>query len=251
MPSGELNWRIEQTCFNAFPSLKQVILGDWLMRFSDGLSRRANSVNPMRAECVDAASVITAAEPLYAAHRLPTVFRVPSIADGVLDRELAAHSYPSEGESCVLYGVIEAVPAATDRDVQLLPRPEPRWLAALAALQGHSPAQADTYRRIVAAIATPSRFALLAVDGAPTALAYGALHDGLLCYESVITDPRRRRQGLSRRIIASLASWAHANGATGVCLQVEARNAPARALYAGLDLIELYRYHYRRAPSRT
>ena len=38
------------------------------------------------------------------------------------------------------------------------------------------------------------------------------------------------------------------SGATAACLQVEAGNTPARALYQSLALAELYRYHYRREP---
>jgi GNAT superfamily N-acetyltransferase len=118
----------------------------------------------------------------------------------------------------------------------------------MARLQGHGAAHAAIYRRIVEAIAVPARFALLAVDGAPAALANGALHDGVLCYQSVVTDPRRRRQGLGRRIIATLAAWARANGAAAACLEVEAGNAPALALYARCGLAEQYRYYYRRQP---
>src|SRR5437763_11373672 len=88
--TGDLAWRIEETCFNAFPSLKQVLLGEWLLRFAEGLSRRANSANPLGPECRDVARVIAAAEALYEAHDLPTIFRVPSILDAVLDQELAA-----------------------------------------------------------------------------------------------------------------------------------------------------------------
>ncbi len=245
-----LPWRIEETCFNAFPSLKQVLLGGWLLRFSGGLSRRANSVNPLGPACGEPAAAIAGAEPLYRAEGLPTIFRVPSLADPALGRELAARGYASEGESLVLHGPIDPL-AAPDRAVQLLPRPDAAWLGAMAALQGHSAAQAEIYRRIVGAIAVPARFALLAIDGAAAALAFGAVHDGLLCYESVITDPRFRRQGLARRALGGLAAWARDSGATGACLQVEAQNAPGRALYAGLGMQELYRYHYRREPPRT
>lgn len=249
MTQSGLAWRIEETCFNAFPSLKQVLLRNWLLRFGAGLSRRANSVNPLGPECVDIAAAIAAGEALYRAERLPTIFRVPSVADAALDRELAARSYASEGESCVLYGAIDRLGgAAADPAVRLLPSPEAEWLRAMARLQGRTAAQRAIYRRIVGAIAIPARFALLAVDGKPAALAYGAIHDGLLCYELVITDPRQQRQGLARRIIASLACWARDSGATGACLQVEAGNAPARALYDGFGLSELYRYHYRRQP---
>jgi GNAT superfamily N-acetyltransferase len=257
MTEGRLSWRIEEACFNAFPSLKQVLLGNWLLRFSEGLSRRANSIsprgNPLRPDCADIAAAITAGEALYHAQGLPVIFRVPSIVDPALDRELAARLYASEGESCVLYGPIDGLAVgagAPDPAVQLSPSPSPEWLAAMARLQGHTAAQGAIYRRIVGAIAIPARFALLAQGGAPAGLAYGAIHDGLLTYESVVTDPGRRRQGLARRVIASLAAWARDSGATGACLEVEAENAPARALYAGFGLTEVYRYHYRREPDR-
>jgi N-acetylglutamate synthase len=245
-------WKIEEVCFNAFPSLKQVLFGNWLMRFADGLTRRANSVNALRPECArdDPMAVIDAAESLYRGQGVPTIFRTLSILDPALDRALTGRGYSSEGASCVLYGAIGALAAVADPAVRLLPLPQPEWLAVMARLQGHDPAQAATYRRIVAAIAVPARFALLAVDGVSAALAYGALHDGLLCYESVVTDPRYRRRGLGRRVIAGLAHWAREEGAAGACLEVEAGNAPALALYAQFGLAELYRYHYRREPHR-
>jgi GNAT superfamily N-acetyltransferase len=250
MTHGEQSWRVEETCFNAFPSLQQVLFGDWLMRFSAGLSRRANSVNPLRSDCDGVAAAITAGEALYRSHGLPTIFRVPSIVDPALDRELAARGYTSEGESCVLYGAMDQVAAAADSAVRLLRSPEAEWLTAMAALQGHSPADSATYRRIVGAIAIPVRFALLAIDGEAAALAFGAIHDGVLFYESVVTNPLHRRQGLARRVIASLAAWAHDSAAEGASLQVEAGNTPARALYAGFGMNEIYRYHYRREPPR-
>ena len=61
MAANDLHWRIETTCFIAFPSLKQVLLGDWLLRLADGFSRRANSVNSLRPECLNVAMVIAAA----------------------------------------------------------------------------------------------------------------------------------------------------------------------------------------------
>jgi GNAT superfamily N-acetyltransferase len=254
MTEGDLSWRIEETCFNAFPSLKQVLFGQWLLRFGAGISRRANSANPLRPECAGIAAAMMTAEALYRAQGLPTIFRVPSIADPAFDRELAARGYAKEGESCVLYGAIDALrlgDRAADPAVRLLQSPSAEWLSAMAGLQGHTPAHRAIYRRIVGAIAIPTRFALLTLDGMPAALAYGAIHDGLLCYESVITDPGRRRQGCARRIIASLASWAQGSGASGACLQVEAGNMPARTLYQSLGLAERYRYHYRREPPRT
>ena len=69
-----------------------------------------------------------------------------------------------------------------------------------------------------------SRLALL------SAVAFAALHDGIASINSVVTDPRRRRQGLSRRAVAGVLAWARRQGALGACLQVAATNAPARSL---------------------
>ena len=146
----------------------------------------------------------------------------------------------------MLYGEMAGLARSKDPAVQLLPHPTSAWFAAMAALQNHRTEVSRTYRRIVRAITIPAAFAALPVDGRLAALAYGAVHDGLLCYESVITDPRRQRRGYSRRVITRLAAWAKEQGAEGACLQVEARNAAALALYDTVGLkTELYRYHYR------
>ena len=247
-PAG-LTWRVEEACLNAWPALRQVLLNGWVLRFSEGLTRRANSVNPLNGPRETGGSLIAACKTLYQSRNLPTIFRLPSIIDPDLDERLEGLGYGCEGESCVRYSDLTVVEKASDAGVQVLSRPTREWFAAMAALQNHTPEQRRTYRRIVGSIAIPAGFAALAIDGQFVALAYGAIHDRLLCYESVITDPRRQRRGYARRVIASLAAWAEDQGAEGACLEVEAGNAAALALYDGIGLkTELHRYHYRREP---
>lgn len=249
--AAALAWRIEEAELNAFPAIRQVLIGGWALRFSEGGPRRgANSASPLSADCDADDGLIDTAEMLYRRRGSTPLFRIPSILPPAIDARLAARGYRREGESCVIYGGMAGIAAAHDAGVRLLASPSPRWLAAMAELQGRTAEQSAVYGRIVRAIALPAAFAMLAIDGAPAALAYAAIHDGLLCYESVITDPRRRRQGLARRIIATLAAWGRDHGADAACLQVEADNAPARALYDKFGLTrEISRYHYRRAPA--
>ena len=244
---SDLAWRVELTCLSAWPALRQVLFGGWVLRFSGGLTRRANSANPLGVRSPDANSLIAGCEALYRHQRLPTIFRLPSIIDAI-DAQLAAQGYSGEGLSLVLHADIGAVPAMRDPDVQLLSRPTPQWFAAMAQLQHHTKKQAGLYRRIIGRLAIPAAFAICSDGSGIAALAYGAIQDGLICYESVVTDPTRQRRGYARRVITSLAGWAADRGARGACLEVEAANAPARALYEGLGFAELYRYHYRRAP---
>ena len=249
-----LAWRVEETELNAWPALKEIYLDGWVLRFGagasgGGVSRRANSANPLSLDARGSDELIAACESHYDRHKLPTLFRIVSLLNRAFDDQLAARGYTAEGGTVTLFGDIAAVPAATDPRVMLLSRPTARWCAAMAALQGHNATVARIYRRIVGRIALPARFAILVEDGLPAALAYGVLQHGLLCYESVVTDRERRRRGYSRRVLAALAAWAKAEGATGACLQVQADNAPALPLYHSIGLTqELYRYHYRRQP---
>src|SRR5207247_11244578 len=131
-------------------------------------------------------------EALYRRQCVPAIVRVPSFLT-TSDAPLEARGYTSEGESCVLYGAINGVAAVADPGVELSPHAGAEWLAAMAALQRHSDAHRQTYRRIVRAIAVPVAFVGLRIDGRLAALAYGALSDGPLCYDSVLTDPPRPR----------------------------------------------------------
>ena len=248
MAHSALEWRVEETCLNAWPALREVVLDGWLLRFSGGLTRRANSANPLRAV---AHADLPDCETLYRRQGLPTIFRVLSLVDPAVDERLAAAGYTAEGDSCVLYGDIRGIETARDPDVRLLPQAPPEWFAAMAALQNHTIEQAEAYRSIVGQIAIPTGFAAFSMDRDFVALAYGAIHNRLLCYESVITDNRWQRRGYARRVITTLAAWAKEQGAEGACLKVEAANQPARALYDAIGLkTELYRYHYRGEPRR-
>jgi N-acetylglutamate synthase len=249
MTSAGLAWRVEETCLNAWPALRQVLFDGWVLRFSEGLTRRANSVNPLRGPRETGDGLIAACAALYQRRQLPTIFRLPSIIDPDLSEQLDEAGYGREGESCVRYGDLTGIEMASDPDVQLLSRPAREWFAAMAALQNHNSEQRRIYRRIVSSLAIPAAFAALPIDGEFVALAYGSVHDRLLCYESVITNPRRQRRGYARRVMSSLAAWAKHQGAEGACLEVEAHNTAALALYDLVGLkTELYRYHYRREP---
>jgi GNAT superfamily N-acetyltransferase len=248
MSDRELAWRIEETCLRAWPALREQRIGDWRVRFADGLSRRSNSANPCRARIADIAGGIDACAAQYRAAAQPTIFRVPSIVTPEVDAHLDRLGYGVEGETLTLQGTPPA--ARHDPDVTIASRADPEWLDTANALQDRPPRAAATYARLVAAIAIPAGFASLRRDGALVALAYAALYDGLLCFESVFTAPAQRGRGHARRVLESLLAWGVARGAERGCLQVEAGNAPAQALYRGLGMRnEIYRYHYRRAPA--
>jgi len=239
----------EETCANAWPGLRQVLAGDWVLRFGEGLTRRANSMSPLFPAAGGLEAVLAHAGALYRAAGQPLLVRLPSFLDPVNESLLERLAFSPEGDTLHLHGPV-LPQAAADPAVCIESGFGPGWLERQAHLQAYDAARARAFRRIVQSIALPVACCSLRAEGGVKCQAFGVLDDRLLCVESVITDARSRNRGYGRRILKSLFAWAAARGAEAACLQVQADNAPARALYHRLGLErELYRYHYRRQPA--
>ena len=243
--------RVEEACLNGWPALRDVVFDGWLIRLADGHTRRTNSVNLLSVGALPLDHKIRYCETVYAAQGQPTIFCIPAHADPALSRALDERGYgPPEDESCVLFADLAEAALGQTGDVVLKEGfPEEAWLNTLARLHQQSEAVQGIHRRILKSLSVPAIFAAVRSDvGRPGALAFGAVHDGIVCVNSVVTDPAVRRQGLGRKAVSAVLAWAkERQGAAGACLAVVADNTPAIALYKSLGFRrEVYRYHYRR-----
>lgn len=243
MHDENLAWRVEQACLKAWPALKEKNLDGWVLRFSDGVTRRANSANPLRFGRNDSSSFIAACEGEYRAEKLPVTFRIPSIIAQEIEDRLFQLDYKSEGESLVLHANAHDVEEKPDVETVITSHPTNAWFAAMKRMQQHTEQKQAIYQQIVCRIDVPAIFAASRHEGQISSLAYGAIYDGLLCLESVVTDPALRRQGCARGMLRAIKAHIQSE-IEGICLQVLANNQPAIQLYNGLGFKELYRYHY-------
>lgn len=254
MATDELRRRVEEACFKGWPALREVLFDGWLLRFAQGHTRRTNSVNPIAPGTCELRDKIAHCETLYARAGLPTIFRISSLVEPGLDRVLDGVGYgPVEDEIRVIYRELAPGHHLVDGDADVVEGvPSEAWLEAHARWSGNGEAAQRAQRGILQALSVPAVFtAARGGDGRLASLAFGAVHDGIVCVNLVVTDPACRRRGLSRRAVASVLAWARDRaGAEGACLPVVASNTPAVALYKGLGFdTELYRYHYRRRAS--
>jgi GNAT superfamily N-acetyltransferase len=244
---------IEEASFGAWPALRQVLDDGWVLRFAEGHTKRANSVNPTYPCFGDVEAKIARAEAWYRAHGLRTVFRLTPLAEPVdLDQRLAARGYDAIETSCALYHPDLAQVAVPGRvgtvELRLDPTPDAGWLDAYLSLNPLMPPEAATLRRMLDAIVPARQFAWFHDAGQPLAAAFAVVQGDLMGTYDVVTAEAARRRGLMRALLAHLTGWARRCGARRGQLFVVAANAPAQGLYHGLGYTELYRYHYRRAP---
>jgi ribosomal protein S18 acetylase RimI-like enzyme len=291
MNDRDLAWHVEEACANAWPAQRQLLFGRWLLRAAGGATRRTNSINPLRGGPDDPAPIVAEAESAYAAVGQPTLFRVPDflpVMDESLDRlgytaegesltlvaDLRGARAPdpsgSSGRTRVARAVeIPTAPVSTawdagsqnqrdgtsrppDHHLRLFHATDEAWIAARMRLTDADAAGECALRATIGALVLPHVFVASCEGDVIAAVAFGALDRGMLVVEAVVTDTARRRRGHARAMLGALARWAAARGATRAALQVDATNAGAIALYRGLGFdTELYRYHYRRQPSRA
>ena len=237
---------IEEHSLNAWPALQTCLQDGWVLRFAEGYTRRANSVNPLYPSEGDLAANIAACEAIYRTRGLPVIFKLtPASLPAGLDDVLARAGYRLEAPTSVQLVDLPADSGVPPETVHLAPALEDDWLDAFGRMASAAPARQSIHARLLRSILPTCAYASTRRDGQIVALGLGVLSDGILGLYDILTHPAYRRQGHAARIVAGLLAWAHQNGARQAYLQVMLDNQPALALYHQAGFRELYRYHYR------
>ena len=241
---------LEALAVTAWPPATQERLEGWELGFDRGVTRRANSTLPNRLTAgADPEALIAEVERRYRARGLAPCFKIsPAAAPADLDRRLAARGYNAEGHSLVLTAEPETVAGraapAPGVALQVLSEATRDWCGAC--WPGAGAAEDEARTALAGRIEAPRAFALARIRDEPAGAAAIACRDGWACITAVNTLAAWRRRGVAWTLMAGLTDWAVGQGAEGLYLQVEAGNAPARALYDRLGFRPAYPYHYRR-----
>ena len=241
---------LDTVSFRAWPAAEIERLDGWILRYTSGVSRRANSVWPNEWEGrTQPEARIARAEDFYRARAARTTFQIgPNARPTDLDLLLERRGYVIGAPTSVLAAPAETVYART------------RGLAAgastvsdeltdawfdISGRRGRYAAQESVYLALLRRITAPSGYALVILDGEPAAVGLGVCDPPWMGIFSMCTLPAFRRRGAASAILHALADWALDEGATQLYLQVERDNDAAGTLYRGAGFTQAYEYHYR------
>ena len=239
---------LEAAAFRAWPAAEVIDLDGWMVRYTSGVTRRANSVWPNA--WTGGASLserFERVEAFYAERQQPTYYQLsPAARPANLDAALAGRGYAvdapvsiqtiSVGTLCKVHA-----PAAP---VRVAAHPDGDWLR-LSADLGRFARVKDIYRALLDRIGDRAGFALAESDAGPAAVGLGVVDGAWLGIFSMLTLPEKRSAGFGRVILRALAQWSARAGARQAYLQVERDNTSALALYRAVGFQERYGYHYR------
>lgn len=239
-PDIDLVRAIEERGFNSWPALKSVLVDGWVVRLSDGHTRRANSASPLFPSQLASDALIAAIEPLFQVSALRPVFRITPLANPGVERLLLAEGWRDDDPSL---GMFAKEPlGAADPAVTFEREASDAWIDAAMAAYGFGQKGAASLRRTLPLIAPPAAFATLVEDGEPLAFGLAVAERGMVGFHDIVVAPKARGRGLGRRLVAALIDWGRRHGAPQAYLLVREGNQPARALYRSLGFTEVYRY---------
>ena len=237
---------IEELSLNALPALQTMHVDGWVLRFANGYTKRANSVNPIYDSTSNVAEKIRFCEQIYRSKNLPVVFKMTSAAQPEdLDTLLAHKGYAQNSPTSVQIAELGNIETDSPGTVEANDALTEEWFAHFCRLNNIGEERKSVMRQMLGNIIPQKCFAAIRQHDQIVACGLAVLQNEYVGFYDIVTDAAFRKQGLGKRLMSSLLTWGKVNGARKAYLQVMLNNAPALQLYSRLGFQSVYQYWYR------
>jgi len=236
----------EEIVLNQWQPLQTILYDGWVLRFADGYTKRANSINPIFFSNEDIKEKIKHCEETYAAHQLKTVFKMtPFIQPENLDEILETEGYAVLDHTSVQRLDLKQVKQPTIQTVRIDEHVGDEWIEQFCLLNSVDEKHKQTMKRMLSNRCLEKGFFSLIYNGEIVACGLGMVERKVLGIFDIVTSHKYRNQGLGEQLLLNILRWGKDRGAEHSDLAVLLNNEPALRLYAKLGYKEIYQYWYR------
>jgi ribosomal protein S18 acetylase RimI-like enzyme len=241
---------IDELMANAWPPAIREYRGDWLVRWADGFTRRANSALPV-GQADQVPTLVSDCEQFYRDHRATPVFQVStaSAPPGLVDH-LVARRYRGTARTLVAQALVQDVIANTrssgNAEVEQDHVPD-AWFDGyweVEASRGRSGADAKMCRDTLLQPTLPRAYATVRALGEVAGVGQIVVERGWAGVQCMATRTGHRRRGAAIAVLHCLAVEAAARGAERMYLAVMADNLAAQRLYQRATFRPAHEYRY-------
>ncbi|PYE47672.1 acetyltransferase (GNAT) family protein [Paenibacillus barcinonensis] len=238
--------QIEELTLNHWQPLSTALYDGWVLRFANGYSKRANSVQPIYTSTLDVHEKIITCENFYNSNQLSTIFKItPFVQPENIDELLQHRGYTVVDPTIVQLRHLDNLETPEPVDIHIAEQLTDEWLHHLCRLSSVNEESRKTMTQMLQNVRAHTCFITLSVDSQVAACGFGVLERGVIGLHDIITAASYRNRGLAEQMILHLLHWGKQRGAQSSYLQVVADNAPARRLYKKLGYTDAYTYWYR------
>lgn len=237
---------IEELSLNHWQPLSTLLYDGWVLRFADGYTKRANSINAIHYSTCDLRNKIKECEKIYSTNDLPTTYKItPYVHPKHLDGTLEGMGYSLIDTTSVQTLRLDSISEPYLTSVKIYEDINAVWLEDFCRLNNVNDQDRNVMERMLSNIKTKKGFVSLYYEEQVIACGFGVIEREYIGLYDIVTDINYRNRGFGEQMILNLLKWGKENGAKYSYLAVVANNTPALRLYSKLGYSEIYEYWYR------
>jgi GNAT superfamily N-acetyltransferase len=222
---------------NAWPAKGFFFLNGWILRFSNGVFSRTNSVLPLRYFGSDIKNDILRTEKIYHKKGLNVIFQIPDYMMLLnLDEVLETEGYNVKSPTTVM------ILKTKTQEIAELPDNyyfsiissdiEVQWLKTIQFFLKQSPKRAQFQEAVIRRITILDKFFYFIKSNTHTVgVTLGVYERGNLGIYSFVVDPKLRRKGIGTLIMSYIIKWCQENSIKTIYLQIEKKKITPRLIY--------------------
>lgn len=245
---------IQEILMNSWPANHYYFLKGWILRFTEGVTSRGNSVFPINytgnEETID--KDLDIVEAAYTAYNLPTIFTIPDYyKPNNLNNKLIERGYYQLG--CITRVMISPIQELKNEMLSkeftyvLHSKRVPEFSNFLAKFSKRDKNAQRIIDKLSNRIIIPRTcFEISKYKNKVIGTLMGVLDpSGFLYIADVLVDPNFRQRGIATSMFFNIfREWRNYKGIQNVWLQVEIDNEKAMNLYTKLGMKKMYEYYY-------
>lgn len=239
---------IEEMSMNAWVSICSDFYDGWILRTSNGYTKRANSINPVYESKLDLYDKIAFCEKYYKMKNLPVIYKINSDSKlKYLDNLLSEKKYIRIDDTSVKEMVIKdiLINDVNNVDVQFVLNDD--WINGY--IECHSRNEIHPkiiLKQMLEKINQTTILATCIVNGKSIGFGLGVVEREYVGILNIYINNLNRGKGYAKNIMHKILFEAKKIGATKSYLQVVKGNIPAEKLYDKFGYKEIYSYWYRK-----
>ncbi len=235
----------EELSMNAHPAIRTQMYDGWVLRFANGYTNRANSINPLYLSTIPLEEKVVFCEELYTAQGLPTVYKLTLDSPQSLDKILGEKNYKKVTPTNIMTKPLAAIDGFTSKTT-ICQGITKTWQDNYFRLNGIVDSQKMKTAAIIQSnIQNKVLCGMIEENGKIVACGLCVIERGYAGLYDIVVDSSYRGNGYGFDVCSSLLNTAVDLGAKTAYLQVIAENVPAIALYQKLGFEDKYQYWYR------
>ena len=247
--------RFQEFLMNAWPAEQYFFLNGWILRFTKGVTYRANSVIPINYTGNNSLieNDIEMVENAYKSFNLPTIFTMHEYFEPKeLDGALRNRGYIEQDRTNALLMPVQNIDLKhinNEFNYKIHDERANEFASLLAKFTKRDRYQQEIIKEITNRIIVPKKcFVITKWRNETIGTLMGVLNPhGYFYIADVFVIPEFRCQKIASSMLKTvIKEWAMSNGAENIWLQVEQQNLNALKLYENLGMKKVYSYYYLR-----